>query len=74
MIYVVEMQNPDTGEWEVLEGTNASIKRDDALEEMKQDQKDNPQSKFRVVQYVRTGHFPENPHIPSEYAERLENK
>ena len=53
MIFVVETKNPDTGHWEVVEGTGANTTFEAAEDEMKQDQADNPQVPFRVKAYFR---------------------
>jgi hypothetical protein len=57
-IFVVELRDPDSSEWQPVDGAGASSRRQDAEEELRQDRADNPDALFRVAIYARVSSYP----------------
>lgn len=57
-VFVVESKDADTGEWSPVAGAGASLRRQDAEEELRQDRADNPGELFRVAVYARVSSYP----------------
>jgi hypothetical protein len=56
-VFVVESKDPDSCAWEPVAGAGASLRRQDAEEELRQDRADNPGKLFRVAIYTRVSSY-----------------
>ena len=56
-VFVVESRDPYTCEWEPVAGAGASLRRQDAEEELRQDRADNPGTLFRLAVYTRVSSY-----------------